>query len=463
MSGVFPLVRLMFTALPVQRCFLRIGTLLAFVSAAAVISGAHGSASWWAPVAIIGSFFFLGTFPWRVSAVLLRHLAASRAIRLIPRGRLQLLLGSFVAQLLLASVGAAAMSALANFVHLQERLPAGALTAYGALAGTSVIAFAAATVAFLTVYYASAYQLSSLILLAYLIMLRVLSVVFPHWPVREFLASPPALGLAFIGTLGLWALFAIAFLSAGRITPPAWSQMDGALMEWLTGRDGHTVTAQSGQSAARILLTGKYFRHRITRSLAGIGAALLYGYYLWTFQGNPALKAGEERLLAVLTAYVGGIAAAAATYPMVGRARYLWLKVRLDRDQLFRAVEAESWRTLVSIAAFALTLCAYLCHMAQVPWASIFRILLLSFVSGAAMIYLVLLNTRGWRLLEGVLVAALSALWLVGLIQGAFAAAGGHVLLLLAPGLLLVPLLRSWAKSRWSRIDWLVNRPAKIH
>lgn len=145
---------------------------------------------------------------------------------------------------------------------------------------------------------------------------------------------------------------------------------------------------------------------------------------------------------------------------MIGRARYLWLKVRLDRGELFRAVEAESWRTLLPIAGFTLALCAFLCFLAGVPWILSVRILLLSFVSMAAMIYLVLLSTRGWQWLEGVLAAALSALWLIGLLQSAFAEAGGsRLLLLLVTELLLVPLLRTWAKSRWSCIDWLVNRP----
>jgi len=145
---------------------------------------------------------------------------------------------------------------------------------------------------------------------------------------------------------------------------------------------------------------------------------------------------------------------------MIGRARCLWLTACLDRGQLFRAAEREGWRALLSIIGFALAMCAYLCFLAQMPWGIIVRILLLSFVSGAAMIYLVLLSTRGWQVLEGVLVAALSALWLIGLLQSAFAEAGGsRLLLLLVPELLLVPLLRGWAKSRWSSIDWLVNRP----
>ncbi|HEX5461583.1 MAG TPA: hypothetical protein VFX20_16600 [Steroidobacteraceae bacterium] len=461
MTGVLPVLKLMFTVLPLQRWFLWIGASLALAVVAATLSDTHGGATWWAPVAMVGSGVFLFSLPTPASALLSRHLAASRALRLIPRGRIQLLVSGVIAQLLIASIAAAWVIDIASYLHVERRLPpAGGLTTYSILVGAFVGAFAMLTLFFVTLYYAHRFHF--LILLAYVVILRTLSVIFPDdWPAREFITSGTALAGVFIGTWIVWLLFGIAFLTAGRVTRPVLNQENGLLTRWLAPGDGRAVSAPSEQRATRTLLTGRHRGHYLVRSLMGIGAGVLCGYYWWTLQGHPALQAGEERLLAVLNAYMGGVAAAAVTYPMMGRARYLWLKACLDRGQLFRAVEAEGWRALLSIIGFALALCAYLCFLAQVPWAVIVRILLLSFVSGAAMIYLVLLSTRGWRVLEGVLVAALSALWLVALIQSAFAAAGGSRLLvpLLAAELLLVPLLRGWAKSRWSSIDWLLNRP----
>jgi hypothetical protein len=454
----------MFTAQPLQRWFLGIGALLALAAAAAALSGAHGSAAWWVPVAIVGSGILLFSLPTPASARLLRDLGASRALRLIPRGRIQLLASGVIAQLLIAAVAAAWIIAFAVYLHLERRLPAAdSPTTYSAWAGAFVGAFAFVTLFFITLYYATAHRLVFLVLVAYLIILRALSVMFPHWSVREFITSGPALAAVFIGTWSLWLLFGIVFLTAGRITPLVLNPEGSSLPRWLTARDRQSMGTPPERSATRVLLTGRCYGHSLARSLPGIAVWALCGYYFWTWQSSPALEAGEERLLAALVAYVGGVAAAAAVYPMIGRARYLWLKARLDRGELFRAVEAESWRTLLPIAGFTLALCAFLCFLAGIPWTLSVPILLVSFVSAAAMIYLILLSTRGWRLPEALLVAALSALWVVGLIQSAFATTGeSRLLLLLVPELLLLPLLRAWAKSRWSSIDWLVNRPAPM-
>jgi len=125
-------------------------------------------------------------------------------------------------------------------------------------------------------------------------------------------------------------------------------------------------------------------------------------------------------------------------------------------------VEAESWRTLLSIGGFALVISAYLCFLAKVSWASVIQILVLSLVSGAAIIYVVLLSTRGLRLVDACLVTALSALWFFGLLLSTFASNGSRLLSLLALELLLVPLLRAWARSRWMLIDWIINRPTRM-
>lgn len=74
----------------------------------------------------------------------------------------------------------------------------------------------------------------------------------------------------------------------------------------------------------RVLLVGGYFGRRITRSLVGIAAGIFCWFCLSTLRGNPVFDSGAERFIAVLTAYVAGIAAAAVIYPMIGRARYCW-------------------------------------------------------------------------------------------------------------------------------------------
>jgi hypothetical protein len=263
----------------------------------------------------------------------------------------------------------------------------------------------------------------------------LLAAAFPHWPVREFLTSASALVFTFIGTLSLWAPFAVGYLGAGRIGPPVLRRGDRLLTQWLDGASGRSLIAPSERDATRVLLTGRRLGRRLTRALAALGSAALCCYCLSMWRGNPVLNSAEERFFAVLIAYARGITATAAIRPMVGRARYLWLRTRLDRSQLFHRAEAEGWRMLPSVGVFALTISACMCLLAQVPWAIITETLLLSFMSAVALIYVNLLGTRKWPIL--------------------------HVLLL-APVLLLIPLLRTWARSRWTRIDWIINRPVRL-
>lgn len=465
MTGVLATVRLMFTALSLQRWLAGAGALLALLGAAGMIADALGSPSVWAPLATIMSGVLLVISPCFLGGPLLRHLASSRAVRLLPHGRLQLFLGSLLTQLLIAAIAAATVAAFIGFVQLHERLRAGLLTSNGAAAAVFVVGFGMASLLFITMYYGSGHRLGFLGLLGWALLVRGLSVAFPHCPAREFIASTRGLVLVFVGISSLWALFAVAYLRAGRIAPPALGGSGDEripLIQWLAARDGDALIATSGRNATRLLLTGKYFGRRITRPLLGIGAGVLCWYFVWTLRSNPVLELGKERVLAVINAYGAAVAAAASIQPMIGRARYLWLKALLDRGQLFRAVETESWRTLLSISPFGLAISAYLCLLAQVPIAVVTEILLLSFVSGGAMIYLVLLSTRGWRLIDASLITALSALWMFGLLQSMAGDGGSRLLLLLMAELLLIPLLRAWARSRWLRIDWVVNRASRM-
>jgi hypothetical protein len=461
MSGVLATVRLMFTALSLQRLLLRAGALLALLGAAGMIAGALGSPRWWTPVSILGSCLLVAPSPMFVGAVLLRSLGASRTVRLVPHGRSQLLLGGFCAQILVALVAAVAGATIVGYSgnpQLHDRVSGAAAAA----AGMFVCTFALATLSVVTLYYSSARHRGFLLIIVYGTLTEALSIAFPRWSVHELLTSASALLAAFIGALSLWALFAVAYLSAGRITPPVLNQGDSSLMRWFAARDGHALIAHSERNAARVLLTGKcFFGFRVTRVLIGIGGGALFFHWL-SARGLPAPNTGEERFLAVFTAYVGGMVAALSIHPMIGRARYLWLKTRLDRGQLFRAVEAESWRTLLSVDAFFLAFYAYLCLLARVPWSIVTQVLLLSFVSGAALIYVLLLSTREWPVVDALLVTALSALWFFGLLQSGFGGGGSRLLLLVAAELLLVPLLRIWARSRWARIDWIISRPARL-
>lgn len=457
MSGVLATVRLMFTALQLQRWFLCAAVVFALLGAAGLTAGALGSPCWWTPVAIVGGCFFLAFSPPWVGPVLLRSVGGSRAVRLMPHGRLQLVLGCFLTQIMVALTAAAAIATIAGY----SRSPPwhdGLVAARTVFAAGFVSVFALVTAAVLILYYGSAHRFGPLlgtILLALLIKASPVS----RWPVHEFLTSVPALSVTFIATSSLWALFAALYVGSDRIRPSVLNHGDGSSAAWPAAKEGRTLTVHSERGAARILLTGRHSRFRINLA---IGAGVLACFWLWTVLGDPLVNTGAERLLAVVTAYAGMVVAAASIHFMVGRARYLWLKTRLDRNKLFRRVEAESWRTLMSQGLFALAISAGLCLLARVPWEIFTQILLLSLVSGIAMIYIVLLSTRERRIVEALLVTAFSALWFFAFLRSGFGVGGWPLVWLLAAQLLLIPLLRLWARSRWARIDWMINRPLRL-
>ena len=464
MSGVLATVRLMFTALRLQRLFLRTSAVLALLGVAGLIAGMLGHPRWWTPLSIIGACFFLAPSPPFVGGALLRSLGASRAIGLVPQGHFRLLLGCFCAQILVALIAAIVAVTIVGYSgdpQLHDRISA----AVAAASTLFVSVFALTALAVVTVYHLAAPRGGFLVVIAYAIGFEVLSIAFPHWSVHEFLTSTTGLLAAFIGALGLWALFAATYLRAGRITPPQLREGDRsliALMQWFVARDEHALIAHSERNATRVLLTGKYFFVlRNTRLVIGACGGAVVFYYL-SVRGLPAPSTGEARFLAIFTTYVGGLVAALSIHPLIGRARCLWLKTSLDRGQLFRTVEVESWRTLLSVDAFFFAFYAYLCLLVRIPWSIVTQVLLLSFVSGAALIYVLLQSTRRWPVVDALMVIVLSALWFFGLVQCGFGGGGSRLLALIAAELLLVPLLRIWARSRWARIDWLVNRPVRL-
>jgi hypothetical protein len=446
MSGVLATVRLMFTALPLQRWFLCAAVVFALLAIVGMIAGELGSPCWWTPVAVVSGCFLLVSSPPFVGPLLLRSMGASRAVRLIPRGRLQLLLGCFGAQIVVALIGTVAIATIMAYSGTQRWHDLSVESA--AVTATFVSVFALATLAVVTFYYSSAHQYGFLLIT---VACGLISKALPisHWPLKEFLSSAPALLLAFVAATGVWSLFGLHY--AGRARPSVPNQRDGSRK--------HTLMARSDRNAIRLLLTGRYSGLRIN---LGIGAGVLACFWLWTMLGDPIVNTGAEKFLAVVTAYIGIVSAAASIHLMIGRARYLWLKTRLDRDHLFQTVEAQSWRTLLSDGAFALAIAACLCLLARVPWEIFSQILLLSLVSGTAMIYVVLLCTRNRPVVDALLITAFSVLWFFGFLLSEVTVRGPRLLWLLAPQLLLIPLLRIWARSRWRRIDWTINRPLRL-
>lgn len=469
MSGVLTTLRLMFTALPLQRVLLLVGSLSAVVGLGAIAMGAHHGAIVWVPAVLAGScILLLGIPPFFGGGVALRDVSASRAVRLIPRGRLQLLIGSLLAQLLTACAVALYFAIIVN----REHLAASGFTPSMLFGAIFVGLFAAASVAFVTFYYASRSQLGFLAPLAVVVVAHLAARAVPQLTFHGFFTSAIGLLIAFVGALGVWAAFGALYLKARRIAPPVWGRVvvnslagTNAPPRWLAGKaNGAAAEHAARRDAMHVLLTGSYpgFWGGIARPVLAVTAGSLAFYALIaTSIPHPAL-AGFGKFLAVMIAYSGGIMSAIGASPMIGRARYLWLKTGLDRRQLFREAEAQSWRALATLGLAAATAAALICLLAKVPLLTIGEFLMLSAVSGALMIYVVLMRTRGWRLVDIVLATLLSATWFLELVVSAFALPGSMFLVPLAAQVVLIPVLRAWGRARWTRIDWLINRPVPL-
>jgi hypothetical protein len=470
MSGALATVRLMFTALPLQRVLLLVGSLSAVVGLGATAAGGHDSASWWVPMLLTGSCILGLSIPPFLGGILLRSLSAPRTVQLIPHGRLQLLIGSLLAELLTASIPALFMVMIAaHGAHDRAHMAAIGHAPAMLFATIFVSIFAAATVAFVTLYYGSASQFG---ILAPIVVIAIIPIAvhdFPQLQIREFPTSASDLAITLAGALGVWSLFGALYLRAGRIAPSVWGRavtfggVTVAPPQWLAARQSGAGELSSQRDAMRVLLTGSHVGGWAATAypVLSITVGGLFGFALIAGGHRGALE-GPGRFLAVMVAYSGGLVSAMAILPMIGRARYLWLKSSLDRRQLFRETEVQSWRTLAILTLAAVSASVLICLLAKLSPRAIGEMLTLPAVAGPLMIYVVLMHTRGWRLADILVTTVLSAIWLLGLVLSVLGLRGSAFLLLLAIQIPLIPVLRAWASARWTRIDWMINRPLQL-
>jgi hypothetical protein len=209
----------------------------------------------------------------------------------------------------------------------------------------------------------------------------------------------------------------------------------------------------------RTLLTGVP-RRALRSASSAVVCAGLFGIVFLTFltgdRGHP-----DWHFLASFVFALAGPPAGLNAYSMRGRAKLLWLNAGLDRLELFRFVEAHSWRVALNIMGIVLapTAIAALFHAPSavtLGWA-----LLALPLGSAAMIYAALLYVRGRRLADLLIVSTVTLLWLVEFIVSRTDIDVSVMAPLLGAQLLLTPLLRAVAQHRWRSIDWLVNRPPR--
>src|SRR6185437_3936631 len=300
-----------FTAVREQRALLLAGSLSAVLGLVALATGRHDTAGWW----LIGSCIVGVVIPPFLTGPLLRNLSAMRTVELIPHGRLQLLMGSFLAELFTAAIPALVFAMIAaQGAHERAQLATDSHSFAMLFATIFVSIFAAATVAFVTLYYGSASQFGILAPIVVISVFPVVARTFPQLHIEHFPTSASDLSITYVGALGVWSLFGALYLRAGRIAPSVWGRVavrtegGGAIAppRWLAGRESGVARELSSQrDAMRALLTGSHpgAWGGIAYPVLATTAGSLAGFALVAAGSHRGGLEGSARFIAAMVAY----------------------------------------------------------------------------------------------------------------------------------------------------------------
>ena len=456
-----------------QRWVMALGLLLIGTGLGTVLPGQHLLAP--QPGSFLGLIgaALVAVVAMVTGGMLFRAISAPRTLLLIPRGRLQLLLGMLGTQLLLALLIVLAMLPL--MLHAQR--PQG-----GPPPGTAfTFAFGAVTVAFVYFYYAARPAVGMLVPLAFILLLRFLASAFPGLRLVDVLTGPRGVPAVLLATLGAWLVFGITYLRAGRIAAPAAGMGPAAAVTAGMGANSWQLASPLGVLSPGRLLARSYAgqmlradrRTAIGALLAGptglrrlalataLAWSLFYAFMLLasSARDRPARGGDTFAFAFALMVLFSAPVATILTRQLLQRARTLWL-AGLDRAELFRTVEHQCWRLLLAVTGTATLLsmaaaCTFAAHP-EVLW-----LLALAVVGSALPVYATLLATRSHPVTDAIIWAVV-CVQLLALMIAAAAGFRSALPILLALQLLLIPLLRALARYRWYRIDWVLNRPQRL-
>ncbi len=434
-----------------QRWLLGIGLVLTLLGVAALLTGWQPTAR---PVFVFTSMFGMAITvisPILVGAMMFRAYSAPRSVQLIPHGRLKLVLGAFITQILLALFIGAIMNAA---------LPA----APGHMATVSAIAFSGLTLWFLSFYWGLQSRLGACIWVIYLFAPPLLSRAFPHLHFGALLLTPKGLITAVTASALAWPLFAVSYIRQREINiMPNWKLLgQGSRRAQHTSPPARTARAPQRygrKQAVQTLLIGIASIHRQIAVLVLIlGLALLTALLINTHANVLSRTAFVWTFIICLFA---GVIPAAPTNLMTRRAKSLWLAGNLGREELFMAVERQSWSMVLWVAgpamALALPLLAFSLHAVPAP-AQLLGILVVPLAAGASGIYVSLLLVRGRKFTDTLLLTAYTLLLMVEIFSALAQSPTSILPPLLAANIIAIPLLRQLGLRRWQNIDWLMHK-----
>src|SRR5580704_9150425 len=211
MKGIARTVMQLIYGNGLQRWLLGLGLVLTLLGVAALVSGWHPGAR---PLFIVTGMFGMTITvisPIVVGVVMFRALSAARAVQLMPRGRLKLILGAFSAELLLALFIALSVSTLVS----------GAFDP-GFAAKAFVITFGALTIFFVGFYSALNFRFGGLVWPIYILAAPVSYRAFQQLHLGALLLTPLGLVAGLMISALAWLIFAIGYIRQRHITVPDW-------------------------------------------------------------------------------------------------------------------------------------------------------------------------------------------------------------------------------------------------
>lgn len=411
---------------------------------------------WLLTVPFIGvTMVFLGS---GLMPLMFGRMARSHAIRVLPWGRLKLLLSAFVTVAIVALP-----LPLMSLFGMYKAMDYFAHNPYGE-AAPHVVASAAMIEKVRQGYFESFYlQLTGSFLMTgwlYLSLwfitgqrsiagyvkglLVILFMMF--FPMRQIVDRNATLqgSLTLIGVV--WFVFGAGFLlwprwrafaATWRFRPP-----DSFLLSLKRQVSGREIDLMLG-TANPWLLIGTQVVSIVFASTIGFYSAAVWLFYLTIF-----------------STVAGAIACQAAE-----RSRVLWLRGNWSRGELFSQVERSFWRHNSFVTGALIAFMVAIGGYTGLPVSLLAVGLPLLILSTVLSTYLGLMVTRGLRFTEGALAVGVMLALMVAAVIAA-RADGNRQDILIVAGIeaamaIAAVVLRAAAKTRWEKIDWMLCRPER--
>jgi hypothetical protein len=375
------------------------------------------------------------------------RLARSHIIRVLPHGRLKVLISAYLTVLIVA----APAPWLVYHAYANATIPASAtpeqltkMLGYAAQVGWSTLTFTVLTASwlYLALYFFTS-QRSTGGLVKGLLVILVL-ILGPTRKLQE-LSFTMAGSLTQIGVS--WFVF-----GAGFLLWPRWKAYRARFRFAPGDRLGEFLRRQiAGREIDLMLGTANPWLLTFAQVVPIIIASTI-GFYsaaVWLFY------------LTIFSTVAGAIAGQAAE-----RSRSLWLRGRWTRAELFFQVERSFWRHNSFVLGVLVALMIGIGSYAALPVSLLAAGLPLLALGTILSTYLGLMTTRGLRWLDAILaMAVMIALMLVAVLAARSNDPETNYLPAVAAlevGLALLALVfRAMAKRRWLRIDWTQCRPER--